>query len=50
MTLVEIFTLGNHPIPADFTCELLIEKLGGGWRPKIPSFNDETEMLVYSII
>jgi len=48
MTLVGIFTLGNHPIPADFTCEILIEKLGSGWRPKITSFNDEIGMLVHS--
>jgi len=46
MTLVEIFSLGNHPIPADFNCTSLVENLEGGWRPRNPlaMYSEDTEM------
>jgi len=46
MTLVEIFTLGNHPIPTVFSYETLVEKLDKGWRPCNPlaKYSEDTEM------
>jgi len=46
MTLVEIFSLGNHPIPADLTYESLIEKLAEGWQPGNPleKYSEDMEM------
>jgi len=50
MTLVEIFTLGNHPIPTVFSYETLVEELDKGWRPCNPlaKYREAKEVLVES--
>jgi len=36
MTLVEIFSLGNDPVPISWERMTLIEELERGWRPESP--------------
>jgi len=46
MTLVEIFSIGNDPVPITWDQSTLLEKLSREWRPESPllMYNDDTQM------
>jgi len=44
MTLVEIYSLGNHPIPPDYNLRDLVKELKEGWRPERPSYLAKDQM------
>jgi len=42
MTLVEIFSIGNDPVPISWEQSTLLEEFQSGWRPEM--YSDNTQM------